>query len=87
MSINTSLIMSAIAAISGSFIPRVVTAGVPSRTPLAWKGGTRLERYRILVHRDAGPSSSAIWQSFPVSPFAPTSTSIRWLSVPPLTSR
>ena len=29
MSISTSLIMSAMAAISASFIPRVVTAGVP----------------------------------------------------------
>ena len=35
MSSNTSLIMSAIAAISASFIPRVVTAGVPMRMPLA----------------------------------------------------
>src|SRR5581483_5187502 len=38
MSIKTSLIMSAMAAISCSFIPRVVTAGVPRRIPLAWKG-------------------------------------------------
>ena len=38
MSSNTSLIMSAMAAISGSFIPRVVTAGVPRRTPEASKG-------------------------------------------------
>ena len=38
MSINTSLIMSAMAAISASFMPRVVQAGVPSRMPLAWNG-------------------------------------------------
>src|SRR2546421_3906743 len=38
MSSNTSLIMSAMAAISCSFMPRVVTAGVPNRTPLAWNG-------------------------------------------------
>ena len=35
MSSRTSLTMSAMAAISGSFMPRVVTAGVPNRTPLA----------------------------------------------------
>src|SRR5882724_11042646 len=35
MSMRTSLIMSAMAAISGSRIPRVVTAGVPRRMPLA----------------------------------------------------
>ena len=37
-SVKTSAIMSAIAAISGSRMPRVVTAGVPRRTPLALKG-------------------------------------------------
>ena len=38
MSSNTSLIMSAMSAISGSPMPRVVTAGEPIRIPLAWKG-------------------------------------------------
>ncbi len=76
MSISTSLIMSAIAAISGSFIPRVVTAGEPSRTPLAWNG-ERVSNGIVFLFTVMPASSSASWQSFPVSPRAPTSTSIR----------
>jgi hypothetical protein len=42
------------AAISGSFMPRVVTAGVPSRMPLAWNGERVSNGNGVLVHRDAG---------------------------------
>ncbi len=45
----------AICAISCSFIPWVVTAGVPMRTPLVTKGRARVVGDRVLVQRDAGP--------------------------------
>ena len=54
MSIKTSLIMSAIAAISPSFMPRVVTAGVPRRIPLAFEV-RRLLEVPSHAHRDRRP--------------------------------
>ena len=57
--------MSAIAAISASFIPRVVTAGVPRRMPLAWNG-ERVSNGIVFLFTVIPASSSAIWQSLPV---------------------
>ena len=37
-------------------MPRVVTAGVPMRMPLATIGGVRVERNRVLVDGDARPA-------------------------------
>src|SRR6059036_3455692 len=51
MSSNTSLIISAMAAISGSFMPRVVAAGAPRRMP-GLEGRAGLERNRVFVHGD-----------------------------------
>jgi hypothetical protein len=68
MSIKTSLIMSAMAAISASFIPRVVQAGVPSRMPLAWNGD-RVSNGIVFLFVVMPASSSAIWQSLPVKFF------------------
>src|SRR2546425_10661768 len=55
MSSNTSLIISAMAAISCSFMPRVVTAGAPRRMPLAWNGGGGSERKGVFVLGGAPP--------------------------------
>ena len=51
--------MSAMAAISVSFIPRVVTAGVPSRMPLAWNG-ERVSNGIVFLLTVMPASSSAI---------------------------
>ena len=53
------------AAISASFMPRVVTAGVPSRMPLAWNG-ERVSNGMVFLLTVMPASSSAIWQSLPV---------------------
>ena len=76
MSNKTSLIMSAIAAISCSFMPRVVTAGVPMRMPLPWNG-ERVSKGIVFLFTVIHASSKASWQSLPVTPLAPTSTSIK----------
>ena len=47
----------------------------------------RVERDRVLVHGQPDASRAAFSASLPESPCAPTSTSIRWLSVPPETRR
>ena len=65
---------------------RVVQAGVPKRMPLAWNG-ERVSKGIVFLFTVMPASSRAIWQSLPDTPRAPTSTSIRWLSVPPLMRR
>jgi hypothetical protein len=50
--------MSAMAAISGSFMPRVVTAGVPRRMPLAWNG-ERVSKGMVFLLTVMPASSSA----------------------------
>ena len=76
----------AIASISASRMPRVVTAGVPTRMPLAVSGGCVSKGIAFLLTvMPARPSAASA--TLPVSPRENTSTSIRWLSVPPLTSR
>ena len=77
---------SAITAISACFMPRVVTRGVPTRTPLglnfdASSKGIEL-RLRVM------PTWSAMsCTCLPVRFCGRRSMSMRWLSVPPLTSR
>ena len=67
-------------------MPRVVTAGVPMRMPEAtmgefWSNGIAF----LLTVMPARPSAASA--TLPVMPFENTSTSIRWLSVPPQTRR
>ena len=67
-------------------MPRVVTAGVPMRMPLATIGGLRSKGMAFLLTvMPALPSAASA--TLPVMPFENTSTSIKWLSVPPLTRR
>ena len=67
-------------------MPRVVTAGVPMRMPLATIGGFLSNGMAFLLTvMPARPSACSA--ALPVRPRENTSTSIRWLSVPPLTSR
>ena len=67
-------------------MPRVVTAGVPMRMPLATIGGFWSKGIVFLLTvMPALPSAASA--TLPVRPFENTSTSIRWLSVPPLTRR
>ena len=76
----------ATSSISGSPMPRVVTAGVPTRMPLATIGGFLSNGIAFLLTvMPALPSATSA--ALPVTPFENVSTSIRWLSVPPLTSR
>ena len=72
--------------ISFSAMPRVVMAGVPMRTPLATIGGFWSNGMAFLFTVMAALPSAAS-ATLPVRPFENTSTSIRWLSVPPLTMR
>ena len=73
--------------ISSSFMPRVVTAGVPTRMPLALLIGCGVEGDAVLVHGDAGVVERVSLAILPLRPFGRRSTSMRWLSVPPLTMR
>src|SRR5687768_3035550 len=77
---------SPIVSISRSPMPRVVTAGVPMRMPLAVIGGLGSNGMAFLFTvMPALPSAASA--ALPVRPRENTSTSIRWLSVPPLTRR
>ena len=67
-------------------MPRVVTAGVPMRMPLATIGGFSSNGIAFLLTVMPARSSAAS-ATLPVMPRENTSTSTRWLSVPPLTSR
>src|SRR5881296_57147 len=84
---RTLAMASAISSISFARMPRVVTIGVPSRMPLAMAGGLSSNGIAFLL-TVMPASSSAASASLPVIPldFA-TSTSIRWVSVPPDTIR
>ena len=72
--------------ISSSAIPRVVTAGVPIRMPLVTAGfsGSKGMAFLFTV---IPAFSSPLSATLPVSPFGLRSTSMRWVSVPPATSR
>ncbi len=76
----------AIARISSGPKPRVVVAGVPSRIPDAVFGG-RASNGMAFLFTVIPTSSSSASASLPVTPSGVTSTSIRWLSVPPETMR
>ena len=81
-------ISSAICAISGSVIPCVVTAGVPMRTPLVTKG-ERGSSGIVFLFNVMPARSSVSCAILPVSSLSNVrrSTSSKWLSVPPDTSR
>src|SRR4030042_2326567 len=73
---------SAMTAISGSFMPRVVRAGVPTRLPLVMVGGRESKGMGFLF--TVMPARSRVSSaSLPVSPVGARSTRIRWVSVPP----
>ena len=76
----------AICAISDSFIPRVVTAGVPRRMPLVTMG-LRVSNGMVFLFTVIHARSSASWASLPVTSRLVRSTSRRCVSVPPVTSR
>ena len=78
----------AISAICGSSIPCVVTDGVPMRRPLV-TNGLRGSSGTVFLFSVMPASSSVIWATLPVSSASNgrRSTTIRWLSVPPDTSR
>ena len=82
---STSTISSATLSNSSWPKPRVVSAGVPSRTPEVYHAplgslGTELR----LVTTPASRSANSAWR--PVRPKDETSSSTMWLSVPPVTS-
>src|SRR6266404_679324 len=78
----------AICPISASAIPRVVSAGVPNRIPDDTKGEF-VSNGIVFLFTVIFAASSAFSATLPVMPLPPlkTSTRIRWLSVPPETSR
>src|SRR5579871_685804 len=79
---NASAIQCPICRISASFMPRVVSAGVPMRIPLGFSGGLVSNGIAFLF--TVMPAwSSAFSASLPSMPFEKTSTSIRCVSVPP----
>ena len=61
--------MAPISRMASSFMPRVVTAGVPTRIPLRHKRTLRIEGNRVFVYRHAHLSERAS-ASLPVRPFA-----------------
>ena len=79
-----SMMIRPTARISSSPKPRDVVAGVPRRMPDAVLGGSGSNGMPFLL--TVMPiSSSRCSASLPVTPSGVTSTSIRWLSVPPET--
>ena len=69
--------------ISSSFMPRVVTAGVPSLTPLVTNGEARIIRNCILVACNVSCIQTLLQLLYRLVSCSDRSTSIRWLSVPP----
>ncbi len=81
-----SMMIRPIARISSGPKPRDVVAGVPMRMPDAVFGGSVSNGMAFLL--TVMPiSSSRCSASLPVTPSGVTSTSSRWLSVPPETTR
>ncbi len=76
LSSKAKFIISAISFISSSFIPRVVTAGVPIHTPLVTNGlsGSKGIVFLLAVIPISSSMASAF---FPVNPLLLTSISIR----------
>ena len=77
--------MSAISAMSAWFMPRVVTAGVPMRTPEVIVG-LRVSLGTVFLFRVMFAWPSSVSRRLPDISRPVRSTSIRWLSVPPDTS-
>ena len=77
-------IASAIRSISSAFMPLVVTAAVPSLTPLVTNGDCGSFGIVFLLAVIFASSNHASTY-FPVNPLSTRSTNIKWLSVPPLT--
>ena len=69
-----------------SFAPRVVMAAVPRRMPLVWKA-ERESNGTMFLLAVMSAATSACSATFPVRSgyLERRSTSIEWLSVPPLT--
>ena len=67
-------------------MPAVVTAAVPSRSPLVTNGFSGSFGIAFLLHVMPARSSASC-ATLPVTPNGRRSTSIRWLSVPPDTMR
>ena len=67
--------------------PRVVIAAVPRRIPEASIGGRAVVGDQVLVAGEVDRVQRAPRPRLPESPIGVTSTSIRWLSVPPETIR
>ena len=80
-----SAMQSAMIFISSTPMPRVVTAGVPRRTPLVTKG-LRFSPGTVFLLAVMWTSSRLCSSSLPVMFSSVRSTSSRWLSVPPETS-
>ena len=83
---STSLKTAAISRMSEGVIPRVVTAGVPTRRPLVYHGpfvsNGKALRFKVMWHERIADSACR-----PVSPkLLCTSRSSRWLSVPPVST-
>ena len=76
---------SAITCISAAPMPRVVTAGVPRRTPEVTKG-LRVSPGTVFLLAVMCTLSRRCSKSLPVHSSSRRSMSIRWLSVPPDTS-
>ena len=86
MARSTASMQAAISSISGSTMPRVVTAGVPRRRPEAWKG-ERVSNGTVFLLQVMLARSSVSCAFLAVSSgrLARRSTRKRWLSVPPET--
>ena len=67
-------------------MPRVVTAGVPMRTPLV-TNGERVSKGTVFLFTVMCAWSSVSCATLPVSSVLRRSSSMRWLSVPPETRR
>ena len=65
---RASAIKSAISSISSSFIPRVVTAGVPTADTAGFENRIGVERDRVFVHGDSGAIEHFL-RFFPVQIF------------------
>ena len=83
---STPPIIVAISRICSGPMPAVVTAAVPSRSPLVTNGFSGSFGIAFLLHVIPARSSASC-ATLPVTPNGRRSTSIRWLSVPPDTMR
>ena len=82
---RTSSMSSAMRCIISSLAPRVVMAAVPRRIPDVWKA-ERLSNGTMFLLTVMSAATSAFSATLPVrSGYFRRSTSIEWLSVPPLT--